>query len=290
MYSLDRPAIGIYEKALPKDLDWRARLLAAKNAGFDFVEMSVDETDMRLSRLDWTSSERLEFVKAVMDTGIRVPSMCLSGHRRFPLGSEDPVVREKALTLMKKAIEFAVDTGIRNIQLAGYDVYYTPGNARTRALFVDGLRQAVAWAAKAEVMLSMEIMDYPLMNSISRYLYFAEMIRSPWFTVYPDIGNLTAWGSDVEDEFTKGFEKISAIHLKDTLAVTGEFPGKFKEIPFGEGCVDFTEFFRVLGRLGYTGPFLIEMWTEKAADPIAETVKAKDWLLERMREAGYKMA
>lgn len=45
--------LGIYEKALAKDLSWPERLVLAKSCGFDFVEMSVDETDERLSRLDW---------------------------------------------------------------------------------------------------------------------------------------------------------------------------------------------------------------------------------------------
>ena len=41
--------LGIYEKALSKDLSWPERLVLAKSCGFDFVEMSVDETDERLS-------------------------------------------------------------------------------------------------------------------------------------------------------------------------------------------------------------------------------------------------
>ena len=39
------------KKALAKDLSWPERLVLAKSCGFDFVEMSVDETDERLSRL-----------------------------------------------------------------------------------------------------------------------------------------------------------------------------------------------------------------------------------------------
>ena len=42
--------LGIYEKALPKSLTWPERLVLAKSCWFDFVEMSVDETDERLSR------------------------------------------------------------------------------------------------------------------------------------------------------------------------------------------------------------------------------------------------
>ena len=35
--------IGVYEKAMPAELSWRERLQAAKEAGFDYVEMSVKE-------------------------------------------------------------------------------------------------------------------------------------------------------------------------------------------------------------------------------------------------------
>jgi L-ribulose-5-phosphate 3-epimerase len=76
--------LGIYEKALPAGECWLARLQLAKQLGFDFVEMSVDETDERLSRLDWSREQRLALVSAVAETGVRVPSMCLSAHRRFP--------------------------------------------------------------------------------------------------------------------------------------------------------------------------------------------------------------
>jgi len=37
--------LGIYEKALPAGECWLERLQLAKTLGFDFVEMSVDETD-----------------------------------------------------------------------------------------------------------------------------------------------------------------------------------------------------------------------------------------------------
>ncbi len=57
-----------------------------KTLGFDFVEISVDETDDRLSRLDWSREQRLALVNAIVETGVRVPSMCLSAHRRFPAG------------------------------------------------------------------------------------------------------------------------------------------------------------------------------------------------------------
>lgn len=75
--------LGIYEKALPAGECWLERLKLAKALGFDFVEMSLDETDARLARLDWSPEQRLALVKAVAETGVRVPSMCLSAHAVF---------------------------------------------------------------------------------------------------------------------------------------------------------------------------------------------------------------
>ncbi len=279
--------IGIYEKALPKNTSWEEKLTIAKNANYTFIEISVDETDERLARLDWTLEERMEFRDAVLKSGLRVPSMCFSGHRRFPLGSENVETRNKALELMRKAIEFAVDTGIRTIQLAGYDVYYEESNDNTKKLFIEGLKESVRMAEKANVMLAMEIMDHPLMSSITKYKKYADEIQSPFFKVYPDIGNLSAWGNDIKNEIKLGINEIVAIHLKDTLAVTDNFPGKFKEVPFGEGCVNFEKFFEVLEELKYKGPFLVEMWTEKAEDPIMEINKANNWIKEKMKLGGF---
>ena len=281
-----RNPLGIYEKALPKGLSWMTRLALAQALGFDFVEMSVDESDERLARLDWSASARASLRAAIAETGVTVPSMCLSGHRRFPFGSRDPDIRAKAREIMRKAIDLSVSIGLRTIQLAGYDVYYEPSDEGTRQRFVEGLRWAVDEAARSQVMLAVEIMDTPLVNSITAWLEYAKIIESPFFCVYPDLGNLSAWGNDAPAELRKGIAKIVAIHLKETLRVTKDFPGQFRDVPFGTGCVDFVACFRTLAELGYRGPFLIEMWTEKSAEPIVEVAHARSWLLERMRRGG----
>ncbi|ALS37437.1 hexulose-6-phosphate isomerase [Enterococcus rotai] len=280
--------LGIYEKALPKNISWKERLLLAKKLGFDFVEMSIDETDERLDRLDWTREERKEIREAIDETNVKILSICLSGHRRFPFGSEDAKVRAIALELMEKALNLASDLGVRTIQLAGYDVYYEEKTLRSREYFIENLKQAVAMAASKEIVLSIEIMDDPFMNSISKFLKIKEQIRSPYLQVYPDLGNLSAWpGNDVGYELEIGIDQISAIHLKDTLAVTDQFAGKFKEVPFGNGCVDFLGCFKTLKRLEYHGPFLIEMWSENSDTPEKEIEEAKAFLWPYLKEAGY---
>lgn len=278
---LSKPVpLGIYEKALPGGTGWPERLKLAASLGFDFVEMSIDESDERLARLSWSRQQRLALVSAILESGVRVPSLCLSAHRRFPLGSEDDAVRARGLEIMRNAIQLAQDTGIRVIQLAGYDVYYQQANDETRRRFRAGLKTSVEMASRAQVTLAMEIMDYPLMNSISKALGYARYLNNPWFQLYPDIGNLSAWDNDVPLELLAGSGHIVAVHVKDAL------PGVFKNVPFGAGVVDFERCFATLKQSGYCGPWLIEMWSETAADPLAEVTRARLWVRERMARAG----
>lgn len=280
--------IGIYEKALPNALPWVDRFKVAKKMGFDFVEMSIDEKDHRLARLNWSNDERKAFVEAKWETGIRVPTMCLSGHRRFPLGSHDERIRQHGLDIMKKAINLADDLGIRVIQLAGYDVYYEEKDEQTRDYYIENLKKSCAWAAEKAVILAVEIMDDPFLNSITKYREIAQVIQSPWFKVYPDLGNLSAWQeNNPSEELILGKQDIAAIHLKDTQAVTKTSKGKFRDVPFGTGCVDFVKLLKTLKALNYSGSFTIEMWSEENNAYQTKIADALTYLLPNLKEAGY---
>ena len=281
---LGKHFLGLYEKALPPEMDWLQRLTAAKELGYDYVEISIDEKDERIERLDWSAEEKAVLHAAMQDTGMPIPSMCLSCHRRFPYGSANPAVRDKAHELMEKAILFCREFGIRVIQLAGYDVYYEQSTKESLKYFLDGLRSAAKLAEKYQVMLAMEIMDTKLLSSISRYKLYKEAIPSSWFTVYPDLGNLTAWGNDVETELRLGIHDIVGMHLKDTLAVTTDFPGKFKCVTFGEGCVDFAQGFGIMESLGYAGPYMMEMWYSPGMDWKEYISKAKLYIEEQFEK------
>lgn len=279
--------MGLYEKALPKEMDWFTKLRTAKELGFDFLEISIDETDEKLARLSWTKKEKLCLQKIMSELEMPIRSMCFSGHRRYPLGSRSEETRLRALDLMEKAIEFASEMGIRVIQLAGYDVYYEEHGEDTLAYFIEGLKKSVAMAAKYQVMLAVEIMDTDFLNSIQKYMKYDQLIHSPWLTVYPDIGNLSAWGNDVEYELELGCSRIVAVHVKETLNVTDTFPGKFRDTPFGTGDVDFVSIFKQLKALEYRGPFLIEMWADTFTDPIAEITRSKEFVLNKLKASGF---
>ena len=274
---------GLYEKALPPEWGWSQRLRTAKELGFDFVEISIDETEERIGRLYWNRQARAELLSTCKEAEMPLRSLCLSTHRRFPFGSADPALKAKAYELMERAVAFAEDQGIHVIQLAGYDVYYEPSTHISVQAFMEGMRWAAKLAEKHQVMLGMEIMDTPFMNSIAKHLWYEELINSPWYRLYPDLGNLSAWGNDVERELAKGIASIVGVHLKETKAVTSTFPGQFKCVPFGAGCVDFAKCFRKLEQLNYKGPYVLEMWNDPNSDNV-QAIKDAVSFMERQFE------
>ena len=250
-------AIGLYEKAMPTSLTWEEKLLCAKECGYDFVEISIDETDAKLSRLEWTDDERLEMIRLMKKTGMPIRSMCLSGHRKYPFGSSDPAIRERSLEIMEKAVILADDLGIRIIQLAGYDVYYEEGTAESEALFRENLKKATLMAACRGIVLGFETMETEFMNTTEKSMKYVNVVDSPWLGVYPDSGNLTnaavTYGTSVFDDLETGRGHIFALHLKETV------PGKFREIPFCTGHVDFEGVVKKAWDMGIRR-YVTEMW------------------------------
>ncbi len=249
--------IGLYEKAMPGDLSWREKLETAKELGYDFVELSVDETDAKLARLDMTREERLEILKIMNEVGVSFRSMCLSGHRKYPLGSANPATCARGMEIMEKAVQLAADLGIRIIQLAGYDVYYEDSTPETVARFGENLKKATMMAAKAGVMLGFETMETEFMNTVGKAMKYVELVNSPYLGVYPDSGNLknaaVTYGTDVYEDIRSGAGYTVAMHLKETV------PGKFREIHFGTGHVDFRKTIDTAWEIGVRR-FVTEMW------------------------------
>lgn len=280
--------LGIYEKAMPVSLSIPEKLKYAKQLGFNFIEMSIDESDQRLARLTWSKDYIHKINETQLYEDIYVQSICLSGHRRYPLGSSDENIRNKALEIMFQAIDLAQKIGVRVIQLAGYDVYYETKSQLTAQNFKESLNVALDYAAKKQVILALEIMDDTFLNSISKYIELKQAVSNhPYLKVYPDVGNLSAWPrNNVPNELAKGINDTVAIHLKDTLPVTADFKGKFKDVPFGEGEVDFVEVFQTLQRLKYNGPFLIEMWSENLTDPKEVILNAKTFIEKAIVKSG----
>ena len=183
--------------------------------------------------------------------------MCLSAHRKYPLGSHDPKIQERSLEIMEKACIFAVKLGVRIIQLAGYDVYYEESDASTRINFEKNLSLCVDLASKYGVILAFETMETLFMDTAMKSMTYVSQNNSPYLQVYPDLGNLTNASRiskiSVKDDLRSASGHIVAAHLKEIVE------GKYREIPYGQGDTHFKEALVELKKQG-VALFVGEFW------------------------------
>ena len=272
----------LYEKAMP-DLSWREKLTIARECGFDAVEISIDETDAKLSRL-YSEEAVTEIEEAIRETGVPILTMCLSGHRKYPLGSKNAETRARSLEIMERAVALARRLGIRVIQLAGYDVYYEEGDEETRKLFGENLRIAVEMAAVEGVCLGFETMETPFMDTVEKSMAYVDAVGSPYLGVYPDIGNLknaaVKYGGDVCADLALGNGHIFAAHLKETKV------GLYRDMLFGQpdGHTEYAENLAVLCSQGvrlFTGEF----WYHGEENFLENIKNASVFLREKIENA-----
>ena len=246
--------IGLYEKAMPKDIGWKEKFQVAKSAGYDYIEISIDETDEKLARLDWSDAQIRDVVSVAHGESMSFGSICLSGQRRYALGDKDET---KSLEILEKAIRFARIAGIPVIQMAGYDTYYAQSTEETEKRFRKNLALGTAVAAKEGIILAFETMETPFMDTMEKAMRRILPIASPYLGVYPDIGNLNnaalLYKSDILADMEKGKGHIVAAHIKETM------PGKYREVPFGTGVVDFERILKKLWQLGVRR-YVTELW------------------------------
>ncbi|HNW95500.1 MAG TPA: L-ribulose-5-phosphate 3-epimerase [Anaerolineaceae bacterium] len=271
--------IGIYEKAL-KLQPLPAMFADAVRAGYDTFELSLDESDARLARLDWSAARKRETRRAAEESGIRLFSACFSGHRKYALGSADPGTARRAMDLMRKGLDFCVETGIRVLQLTGSDVYYEPASPESARRYAENVACGAEMAGDLGVMLAIEPVDKHI-RSIRQALELVREINSPWLQIYPDAANLLVQGFDPLEELEAGQGHLVGLHIRDAV------PGNSYNLPFGSGQLDFVSVLRGLRRINFHAPVLIEYWHVGEPDYLERAARAREFLVENFALAGY---
>lgn len=273
-------SLGLYEKAMPNTLSFPEKLELTARCGFDRLEISVDETDEKLARLDYSDRQMEAIALASRAAGVPISTMCLSGHRKYPFGSHDPATVQRSMEIMKKALDLSAALGVRIIQLAGYDVYYEKHDDGTVQRFSENLAKAAELAAVYGIILGFETMETPFMDTTEKAMNYVRLVDSPYLGVYPDIGNLknaaVLYGTDVVEDLKSGRGHIFAAHLKETN------PGIYRDMTFGSG--GHTEYERCIKELWsqgvrmYTGEF----WYKGSETYEADICAAAKFLREKI--------
>lgn len=281
-------SLGLYEKSMPSDLTWREKLQVAKEAGYDYIELSIDATEEKIKRLDMTKEERFDLIKAMYEIGLPIRTMCVSALTKYSLGNDKEEYCKRGMEILEKSIQLADDLGVRVVMIPGYDVYYEPSTVETKKRFLANLKIGAQMAERAGVILGLETMENEFMNTVEKAMKYVVLCDSNYLKVYPDIGNLTnaavQYKSDVLEDMELGRGNITSLHLKETV------PGKYREIPYGTGHVDFEAAIAKAWDLGIRR-YVTEFWykgNEDWKEDLKFAIQMMSKILDRQTEGNEK--
>jgi len=247
------PRKAVLISMLPKDLPYAQRFAAAREAGFDAIEMqTIVKTE-----------EASEIHEAAHRAGIRIHSVMNSDHWRFPLSSADATVVDKSVAGMETSLRNAALWGADTVLLvpAVVDATTSYGEAWKRSQSVIRTR-LLPLAQQLKVTIAVEEVWNKFLLSPLEFARYVDELASPWIKAYFDVGNVVFYGFPQDWIRTLG-PRIAKIHLKDFQLDRPN--GRFTWRNLGEGDIDWLEVRRALHDIDYRGYVTTEVAAGDAA-------------------------
>ncbi len=250
--------LGINQWAMP-GLDVRMASTLAKRAGFEAIELNLDE-DGELGLRTGDEDARM-LGRAVEDAGVRVGGLATGLYWRYSPTSDDAATRHKAADIARRQLSLAHALGAGAVlvvpggvgepmggPLVRYDVAYERAREFVAALAPE--------AESAGVDLAVENVWNKLLLSPLEMRQFVDGVASERVGVYFDVGNVLLYGYPEHWIDILG-PRIRRVHLKDFRRAVGTLDGF---VAIGAGDVDWEAVGEALRRSGYDGPLTAEVF------------------------------
>lgn len=263
----------------------RESFALAKDAGFEGVEVALDETgEVSLAS---TERELLDVRRQADDAGIALYSVACGLYWDYWLNDEDEARRSKAKDIVKKQLECAGVLGCQSIlvipgcvnadfadpnKVCDYEVAYD------RSL--EALCELKAVAEQYRVEIGLENVWNKFLLSPMEMRDFIDKIGSDYVGSYLDIGNALANGYPEQWVRILG-RRVKKVHFKDYRKAAGGLHG-FVDLLAGD--VNYPAVMKALEGIGYDGWVSAEMipnYTYHTKAIIYNTSLAMDHILGR---------
>ena len=235
-------------------------LLLAKNAGFEGVELALNESgELSMASTDKQVKDVKNFADSI---GLKLYSLSCGMCWDYRLSDDDKNTRRKAKDMIKRQLEVAkkigADTilvvpGAVNVEFShpeikvAYDVVYD------RAL--EGLSELKFYAEQLKVNIGLENVWNKFLLSPMEMRDFVDKIGSDYVGSYLDVGN-AMYCSYPEDWIRILGKRIKKVHFKDYRTQAGGLHG-FVDLLAGD--VNYPEVIKAFEEIGYDGWVTAEM-------------------------------
>lgn len=252
---LSPPADGRIQ-SFPRDT-WAAEIEAAPLAGIGAIEWIYDtygdganpiETDDGIARVSQLGR----------DHGVRVDSICADWFMEERLIGGDTAARAAA----RRRLHWLIDRG-RRLGINRMVLPFVDDSALVDRSLEDqavaAIEEALPAATQAGIELHLETSLGP--DDFARFL---ARLPDPAVRVNYDIGNSAALGYEPAAEFAAYGSRVGSVHIKDRV-LGGT------TVALGTGHADFDAVGTELDRVGYRGPFVLQVARGAPGDEVATT-------------------
>lgn len=251
---------GINIWSFPGDLTIPESMAVAKDAGFEGIELSLNENGP-LS-LESNEAEIKEIRKIAEDTGIALTSLASGLYWDYSLTSGKSEIREKAKDIIKKQLEAAAILGVDTILVipGAVGVDFIPGSEvvaydRAYDLALEGITKLSKEAEALGVSIGIENVWNKFLLSPLEMRNFLDQVGSEFVGSYFDVGNVVYSGYP-EHWISILNKRIKKVHFKDYRRESGGLSG-FVDLLAGD--VNYPEVIKALNEIGYDDYVIGEM-------------------------------
>lgn len=240
--------------------DLKENMLLAKDAGFDGIELALDEKGM--VSLESTKEDIIKVKEMAQEIGLELYSVASGLYWTYNYTSANEENRKKAKEITKKQLEVAswlgcdtilVVPGAVNVafdpesEIVEYDVAYKRAQ--------EALLELAPYAEELKVSIGVENVWNKFLLSPLEMVSFIDSIGSDYVGAYFDVGNVLYIG--YPEHWIKALgKKIKKVHFKDYRKETGGLCG-FVDLLAGD--VNWPEVMNQFKAIGYDGWVTAEM-------------------------------
>lgn len=240
--------------------DLKENMLLAKDAGFDGIELALDEKG--LVSLESTKEDILKVKAMAEEIGLELYSVASGLYWTYNYTSANEENRKKAKEITKKQLEVASWLGCDTILVVpgAVNVAFEPGSeiveydvAYERAL--EALRELAPYAGELNVSIGVENVWNKFLLSPLEMAAFIDAVGSEYVGAYFDVGNVLYIGYPQHWVKVLG-NRIKKVHFKDYRREAGSLCG-FVDLLAGD--VNWPEVMKQFKAIGYDGWVTAEM-------------------------------
>jgi sugar phosphate isomerase/epimerase len=231
----------------------------AAEIGADGFQIYVTKGETAPENMD--AAARAEFRDFVESKGLVISALCAD----YGGGFLDETKNDELVAKSKRCVDLAVDLGTDVITTHIGKLPEDTSDGAYQAC-LKAVADLAAYAAERGVAFATETGP----ESPEALKAFLDAIDSPGIKANYDPANFCMYGFDQLGGVKTLADYIVHTHAKDGMK------GEMKEVPLGEGDVDFPKWVALLDEVGYGGFLTIER--EVGDNPVADIVKAVEFL------------